>query len=58
MAVADNRVYLVPPEVTSEIASRLVGAWDNIRIQTCTLELAEGAGDHAGPARQGALPGQ
>ncbi len=40
-AVVGDRVYLVPPEVISDIASRLTGAWDSIRIQTRTLSSAE-----------------
>ena len=43
LAVADDRVYLLPPEVISDIASRLTGAWDSIRIQTHTLGPAEEA---------------
>jgi hypothetical protein len=41
VAVAGDRVYLVPPEVISDIATRLAGAWDSIRIQTRTLGPAE-----------------
>lgn len=40
-AVVGDRVYLVPPEVISDIASRLTGGWDSIRIQTRTLGSAE-----------------
>ncbi len=41
VAVAADGVYLVPPEVISDIASRLAGAWDSIRIQTRTLGPTE-----------------
>ena len=41
LAVAGDRVYLVPPEVISDIAGRLTGAWDSIRIQARTLGPAE-----------------
>ena len=40
-AVAGDRGYLVPPVVIGDIASRLTGAWDGIRIQTRTLGPAE-----------------
>lgn len=38
--MADDRAYLVPPEVIGDIADRLAGAWDSIRVQTRTLESA------------------
>jgi hypothetical protein len=41
--VAGDRVYLVPPEVISDIASRLTGARDSIRIQARTLGRAGAA---------------
>ena len=41
LAVAGDRVYLVPPVAIGAIASRLTGAWDSIRIQTRTLGPAE-----------------
>ena len=41
VAVAGDRVYLVPPEVISDIAGRLAGAWDSIMVQTRTLGSAE-----------------
>jgi hypothetical protein len=41
VAVAGDRVYLVPPEVITDLASRLAGIWDSIRIQTRTLVPAE-----------------
>jgi hypothetical protein len=44
MAVAGDQLYLVPPEVISDIAGRLAGAWDTIRVQTRTL-----GPDEAGP---------
>jgi len=37
VAVADDRVYLVPPTVIGEIADRLTGAWESIRIRTRAL---------------------
>jgi len=36
--VSGARVYLVQPAVISDIADRLTGAWESIRIQTRTLE--------------------
>ena len=41
LAVAGDRVYLAPPEVIGDIASRLTSAWNSIRIQTLTLGPAE-----------------
>jgi hypothetical protein len=41
LAVAGDRVYLVPPEVIGDVARRLTGAWDSIRVQTRTLGSAE-----------------
>jgi hypothetical protein len=41
LAVAGDRVYLMPPGVIGDVASRLTGAWDSIRIQTRTLGPAE-----------------
>jgi hypothetical protein len=40
-AVASERLYLVPPTVIADIADRLTGAWDSIRIRTRTLGPAE-----------------
>jgi len=40
-AVASDRVYLAPPEMISDIASRLTGAWDSIRTQARPLGQAE-----------------
>jgi hypothetical protein len=45
VAVASERVYLVPPAVIAEMADRLTSAWDSIRIRTRTL-----GPDEAGPA--------
>lgn len=39
-AVADDRLYLAPPEVISEIADRLSSAWKSIRIRTRGLDAA------------------
>lgn len=36
--VSDPRVYLTQPAVISDIADRLTGAWESIRIQTRTME--------------------
>jgi hypothetical protein len=43
VAVADGRVYLVPPAAVAEVADRLTSAWDSIRIRTRTLGSAEAA---------------
>jgi hypothetical protein len=40
-AVVTDRVYLVPPAVVGDIAGRLIGAWESIRIQARTLEAPE-----------------
>jgi hypothetical protein len=41
VAVADDRVYLVPPAAIGEIADRLASAWESIRIRTRALGSAE-----------------
>jgi hypothetical protein len=41
VAVADERVYLVPPSAIAEMADRLTSAWDSIRIRTRVLGPAE-----------------
>jgi hypothetical protein len=40
-AVADERVYLVPPPAMTEVADRLTSAWGSIRIRTSALGPAE-----------------
>jgi hypothetical protein len=42
---AGSRVYLVPPELISEIAGRLTGAWKSIRIQTRAVAAGEAEPD-------------
>ena len=41
LAASQKALYLVPPEVIGDIASRLACAWDSIRVQTRTLGRAE-----------------
>jgi hypothetical protein len=41
VAVAGDRVYLVPPAVIADLADRLASAWDSIRIRTRALGAAE-----------------
>jgi hypothetical protein len=40
-AVAGDGLYLVTPDVIADLATRLTGAWDSIRIQTRTFGSAE-----------------
>ena len=35
--VADARVYLVSPDVLADVAARITGAWESIRVQTRDL---------------------
>ena len=41
VAVAADRVYLVPPTVIAEMAERLISAWESIRIRTRPLGASE-----------------
>jgi hypothetical protein len=52
-------VYLVPPTVISDIADRLTGAWESVRLQTRTLGAAEAGPEIAEILRaRRALPSQ
>lgn len=39
--VSGSRLYLISPEVLSDIADRLAAAWDSIRTQTRNLQPDE-----------------
>lgn len=41
VAVTGERVYLVPPQVIADLADRLTGAWETIRVRTRPLGPAE-----------------
>ena len=51
-AVVGDRVYLVPPEMISDIAGRLAGAWDSIWSRPGPSGRPRPNGDNADPARQ------